>query len=161
VIDPVGQFHELRGKTASQSEGSQVPRTRTQSRWVSERDRPLEGVALWPNQTKGAISEPGLGGLPTEGTPQDSGQMRRRDWSRERVGDPGRQAPRPRNSNNESFPIEPRGPQVWRTARLNLAIGRGIHGRSTGKDLGHTLAWLEGSRFGVTGGSQPALLSGR
>lgn len=40
----------------------------------NERDRPLEGVALWPNQTKGAISEPGLGGLPTEGTPQDSGQ---------------------------------------------------------------------------------------
>ena len=87
--------------------------------------------------------------------------MRRRDWSRERVGDPGRHAQRPRNLNNESFPIDPRCLQVWRTARLNLAIGRGIHGRSTGKDLGHTLAWLEGSRFGVTGGSQPALLSGR
>ena len=27
---------------------------------MSERDRPLEGVAPWPNQTKGAISEPGL-----------------------------------------------------------------------------------------------------
>ena len=32
------------------------------------------GGPFWPNQTKGAISEPGLGGLPTEGTPQDSGQ---------------------------------------------------------------------------------------
>ena len=35
--------------------------------------------------------------------------------SRERAGDPGRQAPLPRNWNNESFPIDPRGPQGWRT----------------------------------------------
>ena len=29
---------------------------------------------------------------------------------------------------NESLPIDPRGPQVWRTASLNLAIKRETHG---------------------------------
>jgi hypothetical protein len=74
--------------TAGQSEGYQVPGQGLQSRGVSERDRPLEGVATWPNQTKGAISEPGLGGftstprrrvrtrgLPREGTPAQKSEQ--------------------------------------------------------------------------------------
>ena len=36
----------------------------------------------------------------------------------------------------EFLPIDPRGPQVWRTASLNLAIGRGSHGPEHGQALG-------------------------
>ena len=102
-----------------------------------DRGQPLTGGSSTPRRRERSRE------LLVEGTPQDCGQRDTlgptcadRIGSRERVGDLGRQAPRLRNWNNESFPIDPRGPHGWRMARLNLAIGRGIHGPQHWQGLG-------------------------